>query len=165
MSRSFIAIALCFSVMGMTVVPARYMPCCCKGARRTLGTEATHMGCCPASTKTDQTAEKRSSHHSCQASHKNSVAAACCGHAQANRPMVAGQSFAAPCHSCRCIQEMQIVALPGFAVSEKTYRLTEIAASIAEMPTLTPAERWAESLPECGYPGIVITLQTCSFRC
>ncbi len=165
MSRSFIAIALCFSVMGMTAVPARYMPCCCKGAGRNLRTEAVRTTCCPVAVKTDETADKRRGHHACSANQKSSPPAVCCQHAQATRSMFAGEAITGPAHNCRCIQEMQIVAIPGFAVSEKAYRLIEVNAPVAETPTITPAERRTESLTESGFPGIVITLQTCSFRC
>jgi hypothetical protein len=165
MSRSIIAIALCLSVVGMTVVPAGYMPCCCKGARNILGTITVSSPCCQAAVKTEQTATQQSAPHSCCATPKDSPQTTCCGHSQSNTSCLAVKVIEGPCHNCRCIAQMQIVALPGFAVSEKTYRPAEMTAPVAELPSMTPAERWAESLPECGSPGIVITLQTCSFRC
>lgn len=165
MSRSFIAIALCFSVMGMTVVPAKYMPCCCKAARRSVGADTAPGRCCAMAVNTDADAQERGAHDSCHAMQARSARAVCCGHAQASRSMKAGTVISGPCHGCRCIQEMQIVALPGFAVTEKTYRVAEIGVPVAEMPCLAPAAQWAGSLPESGFPGIVITLQTCSFRC
>jgi hypothetical protein len=165
MSRAILSIALCFSVLGMTVIPSGYMPCCCKGARHALKANADDASPCRVAVKTEETGEKHRSHRSCCATPKETPQETCCGHKQAQQHRAMGKVISSPCHKCRCIEEMQIVAIPGVALSEKSYRLSELAIPVAEILTITPVERWIATLQECASPGIVITLQTCSFRC
>lgn len=165
MSRRFFALALCFSVMGMTVVPARFLPCCCKTTRGTLGTAAASVAMSPMVLRTEDPADKQRTHHSCCAKLKRTAQATCChASSSAGQAIPAGKAIGVPCPKCTCISEMQIVALPSVALSEKTYKLGEMAL-VAETPTVRPVERLAYSLPEPDQPGIVLTLQTCSLRC
>lgn len=165
MSQRLLAIALCFSVMGMTVIPARFMPCCCKAAHQNLGKGAMGVSMSPFVLQTEEARQRQRSHPACCGTAMHATQSACChSNASTNRSMGAGRVLTVPCPKCTCITELQIVALPGIALSEKTYKLSEVAA-VEQTPIVGPAERLAAPLSELSPPGIVLTLQTCSFRC
>lgn len=165
MSQRFLAIALCFSVMGMTVIPARLMPCCCKAAHENLGKGSMGVSMSPFVLQTEEARERQRSHPACCGKVTRAARNTCChSNSAANRSMEAGKALAAPCPKCTCITELQIVALPGIALSEKTYKLGDVAA-VEPAPIVRQAERLAAPLSELSPPGIVLTLQTCSLRC
>ena len=119
---------------------------------------------CCATHKSQEAARNKLARRSCCPLAQASSQPTCHSNENAKQSMLGKQVIAKTCPGCKCISELQIVAIPGFTLSEKTYRLSDMAP-VVEMPITRPTEQWAESHPELGHPGIVITLQTCSFRC
>jgi hypothetical protein len=122
-----IAIILCFSLVGITVIPAAYVPCCCKTSCKTVLSKQARSCCNSGATVLPAvTAETK--------------ARPCCG--------MAAQAMAVPgtcpfsesggacpskvvkqeCPVCRCLEQMQVVALSSGSTLSETFTRAALTA-------------------------------------
>ena len=148
MLSHLLVIITCISMVGMTVVPASAIPCCCN--RSLHAREVSHSRaevippvCCP---------ERDTKVHSCC---RAKLQTAC-----------RSDNFVKQkCPRCRCLEQLQIVALSGYASTESNTRV-----SPAIVPTVTPMpftgldeSAVGTALSDCRDP--IVILQTCTLRC
>jgi hypothetical protein len=163
MLRRVTSILLCFSLLGLTVLPAAYLPCCCKAAMKPKPLKVA--SCC--------------SHYKPQTQGCGLVAQArtmaCCesgvGPSSLQDRMAKGSFHCAgkvlnkTCPICRCLEQMQIVAIAGSQTHETVVRVAAAALPSAVVPMSELPLKSVEVAPQGERPGIAVTLQTCSFRC
>jgi hypothetical protein len=160
-----IAIILCFSLVGITVIPAAYVPCCCKTSCKTAVTNQTRS-CCNGGPAIDPavTAEAK--------------ARPCCGMASQSQSSTGTCPFsesgeACPnkvvkreCPVCRCLEQMQVVALSsGSTLSESFTRAAFTAWAPAIEFQLVPGPGFSEIISVGQERISSISLITCTLRC
>lgn len=147
MLRRSLTIFACICMLGMTVLQASAVPCCCK-----TGSE-------------DACAKHTASNHVKEAK----KACSHMGHSGA-KPSMASQTgpqktVATFSHACRCLHLSPIVALSSQEVWDSSIRATT-AALVAHSPvSYSRLVHAIETLPDSGSPSIAIHIATCNLRC
>jgi hypothetical protein len=152
LSRS-IAVMACLSLIGMTILPASVIPCCCKNKDNLAqGTFAHPLSCCEKSSTIRTTSE--GTVKPCCA--KNSVdLQSCCSNRVIKKE----------CPACRCLEQMQIIALSGYSVDGSTVRVPLLSIhDMASTPDVTLLIA-ANPIREEGPPGNPAFVRTCTLRC
>lgn len=163
MSRS-IALILCFSLVGATVAPGAYLPCCCKKACEPAIKEQPRQ-CCKTEPSLDPASRLQGGRLCCgthSPQHTQSVSSypsseykACCS----------SKMMKKECPACRCLEQMQIVALSGTPTGQATVRTSAVIPLTAvEFPT-TAADPATELISELDCRGAPVNLRTCNLRC
>jgi hypothetical protein len=147
LNRSIIIIT-CICMLGVTVVPAAAIPCCCKSAapcaKHSSGKPTGVMASC------------------CS---QMPVKAKSCCEKPAMKSCCAGKTVKAPCGVCRCLEQLQVLALTGYVVYDSTMR-TASSAIIEASPELVCQSPAISSPLETPTPhSLQINLQTCNLRC
>jgi hypothetical protein len=151
MLSRLVIIITCISLVGVTIVPASSIPCCCKSMhanyRDQIGSSdlraETGPACC------SRTPAKA---RSCCST--NVVQASCA------KGFVRGE-----CPQCRCVQQLQIIALSGYTAIETSVRLSAVTFAAAGHLSAIQPSYMAGIVPEVDCRDIVISLQTCTLRC
>lgn len=165
MLRRITAYALCFSLIGLTAMPASYLPCCCKNMRAPIPEKKTPC-CCQHGAQTMAgssfvhrqmaSADVFGFNGSARASAMSANGGACCP----------SKALKKTCPICRCLEQMQVIALAGSGLTETTIRMSADTVPTVDAPAISRPNASAEVLRLNQYPpGIMITLQTCSLRC
>ncbi len=160
-----IAIILCLSLVGVTVIPAAYVPCCCKTSCKTTLNKQVRSCCNSGATVVPAVPTEAKSRPCCgMASQSMSVPGTCpfSESAEACPNKVVKQE----CPVCRCLEQMQIVALSsGSTLSETFTKVTFTAWAPVTAFQLSPAPSFGE-IVSVGQEHISsINLLTCSLRC
>jgi hypothetical protein len=151
MLSRLVIIITCISLIGATIVPASAIPCCCKstqandrGQNGMPGARAeTGPSCCSV------TAVKTPS---------------CCATKSVQVSCTRG-TVRAECPRCRCLEQMQIVALSGYSAGENSTRVPAVTLAAVTPFPLAGSDSTVNLGPEAGSRDIVISLQTCTLRC
>lgn len=152
MSQS-VAILVSLCMVGMTVVPSSLIPCCCKSTDCSALRETVRENCCamPDSGRSAKT-EKRT--RTCCNPEPVKVATAC-----------PAKVLKQACPKCRCLEQMQVVALSGystFGVSGKIHPATQSVTIVDPLSIVAPT---ADGVIETSPPAIHPLSFTCSLRC
>lgn len=151
LSRS-IAIITCLSLVGVSIVPASMVPCCCKA--RPLAQHAASLPACPKCPVTVPAAASASPAPSCCAAIPSEVPACC-----------AKSNIKQNCHRCRCLDQMQIVALAQASWDQLSVRVLP-ALPIGEIASVdNPVTDAFQVMHAEGPPGNLGFLTTCALRC
>lgn len=151
LSRLIIIIS-CISLVGVTVLPASLIPCCCKSkgqnnackGKSASGSSTGNMTCSvPVKAK------------SCCAKNPSD---ACC-------PQKTENTIKKDCPNCRCLEQMQIVTLSGHNDSEHTIRISALAAIQSATTTSVGISVPTDSSAVTVSRGVPLSLQTCTLRC
>jgi hypothetical protein len=164
MLRRFTAIALCFSLVGLTTIPAGYLPCCCK---RWVKQDARKKApCCrhAAKLRTESSLFQKIAHLGNEPRQMGPHALAG-GTMSEHASCCAGKALKRTCPVCRCLEQMQVVALTGWSMGETDMRVAAEALPTVVVPSVCRPRFLATKQHDDDFSGIVITLQTCSLRC
>jgi len=151
MLSRLVIIITCVSLIGVTVVPASSIPCCCKS------TQANYLN------------------QSASSDTKSEMGPACCSRGAAkDRSCCATKAVQVSCAMgtvreecprCRCLEQLQIVALSGYTALETSIRILAVTvAAVASSAGIGPSDV-AGTVSEANCRDIVISLQTCTLRC
>jgi hypothetical protein len=151
MLSRLVVIITCVSLVGVTIVPASSIPCCCKSIQANYRDQSGLSG---PSAETGPACCSRTS----------AKARSCC----ATKPVqvsCATGTLRDECPKCRCVQQLQIVALSGYTAIETSVRLSAVTFAPAANSSGIQPSYMAGILPEVDCRDIVISLQTCTLRC
>lgn len=148
LNRSIVIIS-CICMLGVTVLPAAAIPCCCKSVHKSCGKHSpeqpagTTAGCC---------------------SGMPVKAKSCC-----EKPPIetccSGKTIEAPCGVCRCLEQLQIVALNGYQPYDSTMRTPSMALISVSPKVVSPPQAVSPSLLGPSLHSLLLDLQTCNLRC
>jgi hypothetical protein len=148
-----IAIIVCFSLIGVTVLPASIIPCCCKPGTDLGRAESSHLRSCCEKAPTVRTVAATAPKSCC--TEKAVDLPACCSK----------RIIKKDCAACRCLEQMQIVALCGYSVDQSTIRVPLVSMA-ALTSTAAPASQIAASVvTHEAPPGNPAFLEICPLRC
>jgi hypothetical protein len=158
LSRCIILITS-FCLLGVTVVPGALIPCCCKSA---IKIRAEHQragievgGCSHVPKSCCSHAPKSSSPH---------IPKSCCSHDGTGTMPI--KTVNNNCGTCRCLEQLQIVALSGYDTSISFVRMLSLNSVAAEITGIFSPENNSGILCRVTGPRTTsIGLQTCSLRC
>ena len=141
--KRFISSLVCICLIGITMVPSAYLPCCCN-SRHALGESPMHVGCCA----------------------EHAPVMPCCAKPHIVKCCSPTSTIKAPCPVCRCIEQMQIVAISEAESSLQHARLAAVLYTLPVDSSLRPpVDEARDAAPERFPSGIVVLLQTCVFLC
>ncbi len=149
MLSRFIIIISCISLVGVTVVPASLIPCCCKAKgshncviERSAPRCPTGNMMCAMPVKAKSCCSKTSSK-------------TCCPQ----------KTIKPECPNCRCLEQLQIVTLSGSNDNEHTIRISAFAAIQSATVALVQIGVPTDSAVVTVSRGVPLSLQTCTLRC
>lgn len=152
-SRSVIFL-VCISLVGVTVLPASLLPCCCKFERVRMLAGGTASQCPLHKEKRPDFVRQTVERSCCSAKpvFEKASPTTCCSQKTMYR---------VDCGNCRCLEQMQIVTLSGYSVGQLTARFHD-APMATDAPSLPcVVSRQVSSLPEVYAPSHVVLLKTC----
>ncbi|MFH1116480.1 MAG: hypothetical protein V1792_21415 [Pseudomonadota bacterium] len=155
LKRSLI-LMVCISMVGVTVLPASLLPCCCKFE----GDKPAARGaptCCPVhkaiSPVLPQTPRQGS----------------CCSESlpveQIDQPTCCSRQIGLQnnCGKCRCLEQMQLVTLSGYSVGQTAVRTPAVdEASVGLSLPAVPGRHIIHVGPGIYIPKNVVLLKTCT---
>jgi hypothetical protein len=151
MLTRLVIIITCVSLIGVTIVPAASLPCCCK------------------STHTNSAGQSEISRHVTEPT------PACCsqGHVKVRsccatkvvRATCTKGTVRGECPRCRCLEQMQIVALSGYTALGTIIRVPALNVAATAPLAGINSPGMAALAPEADCRDIVVGLQTCTLRC
>ncbi len=151
MLSRLLTIITCISLIGVTIVPASSIPCCCKFMHANYAGQSDISGsmvetgpaCCSrGAVKAHSCCSTNTAQASCSKGHIKQV-----------------------CPRCRCLEQLQIVALSGYTAIETSVRLSALTFAAAVLTSVARPSLMAGLAPEANCRDIVISLQTCTLRC
>jgi hypothetical protein len=149
MLSHLVIIITCISLVSTTIVPASSIPCCCKSIQANYRTNVEFRASGPQGPCCSKTVAKAPSCCS-----TNPVQASC-----------ANGLVRDECPQCRCVQQLQIVALSGYTAIETSVRLSAVTFAAAAHSSGIRPSHMAGIVAEVDCRDIVISLQTCTLRC
>ncbi len=159
-----IALILCFCLIGVTAVPAAYLPCCCKASCKSAMNEQVRP-CCKNHQVHDQaSAPKPKARPCCAMGTQVALTTGTCQFSESGE--ACPSKVVKQCPFCRCLEQMQIVALSsGSTLFETVTRVPDVAwASAVEVQPMVTA-RLSEFGPTYQSHSSSISLLTCTLRC
>ncbi len=151
MLSRLVIIILCVSLVGVTIVPASSIPCCCKTMHANYSVQSGISG---------SLAEKG---RACCSGGAVKARSCCATHVV--QATCAKGTVRDECPRCRCLEQLQIVALSGYTAVENSVRLAAVTFStVASLSGIRPSQMAGLAL-EVDCRDIVISLQTCTLRC
>lgn len=154
MVSRLLVILVCISLLGVTVLPASLLPCCCKFERATVLRE-TPSSACPLHTLNKPISTGPTARRSCCSAlniQEQASTASCCFQ----------KVLRGPCGKCRCLEQMQIVALSGYSTAQIPSKVLVVADAFVAAPSF--ASRYTISVPvaDAYPPTLVVILKTCT---
>ena len=142
-----IAIVTCLSLVGVSLVPASLLPCCCKN--RSMAQQGASGPTCP----------------KCPPG-TTASAMPCCAKMQSEAPACCTKnSLQQNCPLCRCMEQMQVVTLSSAPSDQLSVRVP-VAAQIGETASVAnPQSGTFHVFRHAGPPGDLTFLTTCTLRC
>jgi hypothetical protein len=160
-----LAIILCFSLIGVTVIPAAYVPCCCKTSCKTVLSKQARSCCNSGATVVPAVRAEAKSRPCCGMAAQAMPVAGTCPYSESEEACP-NKVVKQECPVCRCLEQMQIVALSsGSALSETFTKVTFAAWAPATAFQLVPAPNFGEIVSVGQEHLSSINLLTCSMRC
>lgn len=150
MLSRLVIIVTCVCLIGVTIVPASSVPCCCKSHTGFMGPHG--ISAATADTGAASCARGMIKARSCC---PDKLAQASCSQEVVKQE----------CPRCRCIEQLQIVALSGYAAFETSVRLPAVTLAAATPFPMVDSIKTIGTGQEAGGHEIVISLQTCTLRC
>jgi hypothetical protein len=151
MLSRLVIIVTCISLVGVTIVPASSIPCCCK---------SMHTNYRGQSGISDLTAETGPACCSRIAAKARSCCSTNVVQASCSKGLVRAE-----CPQCRCREHIQILALSGYTAIETSVRLSAVTFAAAGHTSGIQPSYMAGIGPEVDCRDIVVSLQTCTLRC
>jgi hypothetical protein len=151
MLSRLVIIITCVSLVWATIVPASSIPCCCKSIQANYREQCGISG--PSAEAVPACCSKTVA-----------KAPSCC----ATKPVqvsCATGTLREECPQCRCVQQLQIVALSGYTAIETNVRLSAVTFAAAGHSSDIQPSYMAGIGPEVDCRDIVVSLQTCTLRC
>ncbi|AFM27113.1 hypothetical protein Desti_4481 [Desulfomonile tiedjei DSM 6799] len=150
MFTHFVIIISCFSMIGVTAVPAALINCCCKSKDRVCSMAKASPRSCSAGMKCSIPSSPESK--------------SCCS--QKHVSSVSQDSLKKDCPNCRCLEHLQTVSLSGQnTVNESNIRFSAYTAALSELPVFSQESVSLETALFSNARGTPVNLQTCSLRC
>lgn len=147
-----VVIVVCISMVGITVVPASWMPCCCKFKSKALESERPIASCCAEKFTANLTAPSPPSHSCCPVDLKD-------------RSCACGSVIKGVCSACRCAEQMQVIALSGYSAQDETAKDHLVAISSVSPFSVILSLRSPVSPEVVDPPGMVTLLRTLILVC
>ena len=151
MLSRLVIIITCVSLVGVTIVPASSIPCCCKSMHTNYRNQTAVTG---SSAETGPTCCSRTAAKAPSCCSTTAVQASCA------KGLVRDE-----CAQCRCAQHLQIIALSGYTAIETSVRLPGVTFAAADHSSGIQPSYMAGIGPEVDRRDIVVSLQTCTLRC
>lgn len=140
--KRFAAIVTALLLLGFTLTPQAYVPCCCKGAKN-----AQHAGaapCCPV----------------------QKPVKSCCATGDAVQSCPLHKELKTNCPQCRCLEHLHVVVLTGNSAGDTTTRVpAAILTSILPYSLTSLAGEAEVGTPNEASLGMAILLKTCIYLC
>lgn len=156
MLNRLLIILICISMVGVTVLPASMLPCCCKFKGAKMRAEDA-SNCCASCKAGRPVVRQTAREKACCSARQLAEAPAqttCCSQ-QVNVQV--------PCGKCRCMEQMQVVALSGYMGGEVNLRTSAVSAATLTAAILLPVDHGIASVLPDGYsPKNVVLLKTCT---
>jgi hypothetical protein len=146
MFSRLIIIVSCISLLGVSIVPAYLLPCCCKSGWAKQDSQVSGRSC------PGKTCEVTTGSKSCCA---KVPAEKCCSQNMIKKD----------CPNCRCLDQMQIVTLSGHNDNENTFRISALTAVECASLPLVEANILSDFSSVGDIGGVPLSLQTCILRC
>ena len=158
----FFAIALCFSMVGMSLMPGGLVPCCCKLSHNGSCAQKV-LGCCGSgvAAKTDS----GGSVHARMCCSTDRVPGHSCCSDRPSVPKPRCKTMKKSCPVCHCGQETPMVTLSGYVNPHSLIRVPVVASVQVVAPETPSTGLYTESVTRTDSSGPAIALQTCVFRC
>ena len=163
MLKRSIALIVCFSLVGVTAAPAFVLPCCCKNLNKPPVAEK--VGACCKSKPSLDTGVHSKKTHSCCATASRSEAPAALSDLGPDQSCISGNTIKKDCPICRCLEQMQIVALSGNVAPEINIRNSVGAPVVSAGLSLSDIACVSAAIADSDCRGAPIGLRTCSLRC
>lgn len=152
-SRSLV-ILVCVSLIGVTVLPASLLPCCCKFERATVFRESPGSAC-PLHNVNEPVSNGPTARRSCCSAvsiQDRASTATCCF------PKVLKE----PCGKCRCLEQMQIVALSGYSPPQLPTKILLVAHAPVAASSFASRYTLLVQVADAYPPTLVVILKTCT---
>jgi hypothetical protein len=144
-----IVIISCICMLGVTVLPAYAVPCCCKSARVSCEKHPSQQ---PAGTTQSCCSRMPAKAQSCC---EKPPMGTCCS----------AKTIEAPCGVCRCLEQLQIVALSGYAAYDSTMRTASVAVIAVSPKVVSQPQAISSPLQGPSLHRLLVDLQTSNLRC
>ncbi len=155
LNRTLIFI-VCISMVGVTVLPASLLPCCCKFEGVKMRTQGAFTGC-PLHKASRPVLPQTPRQGSCCSDRQiveETAQPTCCSQQV---------SLQKPCGKCRCLEQMQVVTLSGYSVGQVNMRTTTFSvAAVTPQALLAVDQHTADVIPNMHAPKNVVLLKTCT---
>lgn len=150
MFTHFVIIISCFSMIGVTALPAALINCCCKSEDRVCSMAKASPRSCSAGMNCSMPVPEPKP--CCSQKHINSVSQ---------------YSLKKDCPNCRCLEHLQTVSLSGQnTINESTIRFSAYTAALSDVPPVFAHESASfETALLSDARGTPVNLQTCTLRC
>ncbi len=149
MFSRLIIIISCISLVGVTVLPASLIPCCCKsGVTQNCALQDSARGCCTGKMMSEVPAKTKS----------------CCAKDPSDK-CCSQKVIKKECPNCRCLEQLQIITLPGHNDNEHSIRISALAAVGSATTPVIGIDVPADIVAVKDFGGIPLSLQTCTLRC
>jgi hypothetical protein len=154
--KRLIALIVCFCLVGVTAAPGFALPCCCKKLSKPAVAEKANT-CCKSKPSLDTP------------SHSNKMRS-CCAPASlsdlgSDQSCSSGNTIKKDCPICRCLEQMQIVALSGTVVPEINIRNSLGVPVVSVVFSCAGIAHMSAPVADSECRGAPIGLRTCSLRC
>jgi hypothetical protein len=163
MLKRSIALIVCFSLVGVTAAPGFALPCCCKNLSKPAVAEKA-SACCKSEHSLD-TASHSEKARSCCATASRHEAPPALSDLGSGHSCCSGNTIRKDCPMCRCLEQMQIVALSGTVAPETSIRNSVGVPLVSAALSLSEIARVPATVADLECRGAPIGLRTCSLRC
>lgn len=162
MKRS-IALIACFCLVGVTAAPGFTLPCCCKKLSKPVVAEKA--GHCCKSKPSFETASHSKKAPPCCAAASRRQAPTALSKLGSDQTSSSGNTIKKECPICRCLEQMQIVALSGTVAPEINIRNSVGIPVVSAILPLSEIACVSATIADSDCRGAPIGLRTCSLRC
>jgi hypothetical protein len=158
-----IALILCCCLVGVTAMPAFALPCCCKGLAKHAVVEKPRP-CCESKSPQDPGSNSKKMRPCC-ATGSGHVGPVSSSDSASDRSCCSGNTIKKECRVCRCLEQMQIVALSGTVTPESDIRNSIGVPVISTVFSSPDVAYVSTAVASSDCRGAPIGLRTCTLRC
>jgi hypothetical protein len=158
-----IALIVCFSLVGITAAPGFALPCCCKGLHKAAAVEKART-CCKSEGSLDSASHSKKM-QSCCATGSPQQRPAPLSDLSSDQSCCSGNAIKKECRVCRCLEQMQVVALSETVTPEINVRDSVGIPVVSAVPSLSEIAFVSVNVADSDCRGTPIGLRTCSLRC
>jgi len=154
---------LCFSLVGVTAAPGFALPCCCKGLHKAAVVEKAHPGFKSEGYLKPASDSKKM--RSCCATGLPQQRPAPLSDLSSDQSCCPSNTIKKECRVCRCLEQMQVVALSETVTPEINIRHSVGIPVVSAVPSLSEIACVSAPVADSDCRGAPIGLRTCSLRC